>query len=460
MMAVKRPPSMARRRPRRGPRRRCRRGRRYLVACSARATTVGAADGGGRHGRPRRRGSARDGCGDGVTPRPGAYARRRTPVTVGPTRDMSGRCRGRGGVTPPRVGSALWSARSAERGRRPGPGSARPAVTPCRRRRRRAAGRHRAVRRPRRLHHPVRDARPRAGQEPGRPLLRAAGRRHHRVRRPGRQDRRRRHRRPVRRPGRPRGRRRAGRPGRPAHAGDAGAIAGAAPTVGADDPDAHRRQHRRGAGRRPAGRRRLHGHGRRGEHRQPAADRGPARRGAGRADHPRGHPRTSSRYEHRGLLTARGREEPVEAWSAVERPAAARATGPRRVDAPLVGRDAELGLLAPAVDAVAQPPAGPSLVLVVGDAGVGKTRLADEVGRRWPRASTTPVVLEGRCVPYGEANVWWPRRRGAAPGAASIEPTTTPTRSAPRCGPGSAAAPRRRRRRRRGRPASPTGCCT
>ncbi|MEJ7585034.1 MAG: tetratricopeptide repeat protein, partial [Acidimicrobiales bacterium] len=47
------------------------------------------------------------------------------------------------------------------------------------------------------------------------------------------------------------------------------------------------------------------------------------------------------------------------------------------------------------------------LVLLVGDAGVGTTRLALEVAKR---VSTEhgALAVEGRCVPYGEANVWWP----------------------------------------------------
>ena len=52
----------------------------------------------------------------------------------------------------------------------------------------------------------------------------------------------------------------------------------------------HRRQHRRGAGRRAAGGRRLHRHGRRGEHRPAAAGGRRSRRGGGRPGHLRRHP--------------------------------------------------------------------------------------------------------------------------------------------------------------------------
>ena len=46
-------------------------------------------------------------------------------------------------------------------------------------------------------------------------------------------------------------------------------------------------------------------------------------------------------------------------------------------------------------------------LLLVGDAGVGKSRLANELAT-YASITHDAVVLEGRCVPYGEANVWWP----------------------------------------------------
>src|SRR5207245_11226852 len=49
-------------------------------------------------------------------------------------------------------------------------------------------------------------------------------------------------------------------------------------------------------------------------------------------------------YEPLGALQARGREEPVEAWRAIEA-LAPPGFRPRRSKTPLIGRDAELGLL-------------------------------------------------------------------------------------------------------------------
>jgi class 3 adenylate cyclase/tetratricopeptide (TPR) repeat protein len=110
-------------------------------------------------------------------------------------------------------------------------------------------------------------------------------------------------------------------------------------------------------------------------------------------------------YRPLGAIAAKGREEPVEAWEALSTllPPGYR---PRRVQAPFVGRDRELGLLAHVIDGAAVRRRG-QLVLLLGEAGVGKTRLAQEVADR-ARRTRGAVVYEGRCVPYGEANVWWP----------------------------------------------------
>jgi class 3 adenylate cyclase/tetratricopeptide (TPR) repeat protein len=126
-------------------------------------------------------------------------------------------------------------------------------------------------------------------------------------------------------------------------------------------------------------------------------------------------------YEARGMLAARGREERVEAWSAVEAllPPGYR---PRRRTVPLVGRDTELALLRNAIDSSITNSRS-LLVLIVGDAGLGKTRLAAELAD-WAVVEHDAIALEGRCVPYGEANVWWPVAE-ALRQACFVEPTAT-----------------------------------
>ena len=110
-------------------------------------------------------------------------------------------------------------------------------------------------------------------------------------------------------------------------------------------------------------------------------------------------------YTSLGPLTVKGREEPIEVCvaEAVLLPPGAR---PNRGRAPLVGRDAELGLMGHAINtAVARR--APHLLLLIGEAGMGKTRVAEEAATA-AACDHDALVLEGRCVPYGEANVWWP----------------------------------------------------
>ncbi len=111
------------------------------------------------------------------------------------------------------------------------------------------------------------------------------------------------------------------------------------------------------------------------------------------------------RYEPVGPFAAKGKEAPVLAWAALESTSLP-GRRPRGIRAPLVGREAELAMLRAAVDAAVTHSRG-QLVLLLGEAGVGKSRLAEEL-KTLACAEHGAVVLEGRCLPYGEANVWWP----------------------------------------------------
>ena len=78
----------------------------------------------------------------------------------------------------------------------------------------------------------------------------------------------------------------------------------------------------------------------------------------------------------------------------------------RRLDAPLVGRERELGLLRRALARSGERSAL-QLVCVLGPAGIGKSRLADELVRG---AADDVVALSGRCLSYGEGITYWPLR--------------------------------------------------
>jgi predicted ATPase len=100
-------------------------------------------------------------------------------------------------------------------------------------------------------------------------------------------------------------------------------------------------------------------------------------------------------------LTLKGKAAPVAAY---------RLVGLRTVEAAptvqqqLVGRRHELDELLALLDEVAAS-STPQTMLVLGEAGVGKTRLLDEfVGA----AAAEALVLRGRCLSYGEGITFWP----------------------------------------------------
>jgi class 3 adenylate cyclase/tetratricopeptide (TPR) repeat protein len=123
-------------------------------------------------------------------------------------------------------------------------------------------------------------------------------------------------------------------------------------------------------------------------------------------------------YRSVSPIAAKGREAPVPAWVAE----GARLPPGHRADrrrAPLVGRDDEVALLSHTLN-VAIERRRAALLLVVGEAGLGKSRLAEEVAET-ARDCHDALVLPGRCVPYGEANVWWPIAN-AVQAACDVEP--------------------------------------
>lgn len=113
------------------------------------------------------------------------------------------------------------------------------------------------------------------------------------------------------------------------------------------------------------------------------------------------------RYGDQTSLLPRGREQSVSTWLALDT-----ITAPgvrlRRTDLHLVGRVAELELLGSAVTMALGEDVG-VVVNVVGESGVGKTRIVGELlAQVDERGGGAAVVLQGSCQPYGETNVWWP----------------------------------------------------
>lgn len=110
-------------------------------------------------------------------------------------------------------------------------------------------------------------------------------------------------------------------------------------------------------------------------------------------------------YTDRPPVDARNREEPVEAWVA-EIASDLPGRRPRRTRVALVGRDEELRAITAALG-LTLTRNRTVLVVVIGDGGVGKGRLVEEAADL-AEAQHAALVLEGRCVPYGEMNPWFP----------------------------------------------------
>jgi class 3 adenylate cyclase/tetratricopeptide (TPR) repeat protein len=104
-------------------------------------------------------------------------------------------------------------------------------------------------------------------------------------------------------------------------------------------------------------------------------------------------------------LQLKGKSQPVVAWRllGVVRGAPAFA---RRLDAPMVGRERELGRLRAAFDEAAQLRECRA-IQVIGSAGIGKSRIVSEL---LAGVKEEASVLNGRCLPYGEGITYWPLR--------------------------------------------------
>jgi tetratricopeptide (TPR) repeat protein len=114
--------------------------------------------------------------------------------------------------------------------------------------------------------------------------------------------------------------------------------------------------------------------------------------------------RTALLTEEVAPVEAKGKTEPVVAWRLVgvidDAPAFT-----RMLDAPFVGRGHELEQLLAAFDRAVTSSCA-QRVTVLGDPGIGKSRIARELVQRLEGRAR---VVVGRCVAYGEGITYWPR---------------------------------------------------
>lgn len=103
-------------------------------------------------------------------------------------------------------------------------------------------------------------------------------------------------------------------------------------------------------------------------------------------------------------LTLKGKAEPVPAYRLVN--VAQRPTERAAPTTPFVGREDELTRLETTLVEVSATRSC-ELLTVIGDAGVGKSRLVQEFAGRAARRDQSQV-LRGRCLPYGDGVTFWP----------------------------------------------------
>jgi ABC-type oligopeptide transport system substrate-binding subunit/class 3 adenylate cyclase len=107
-----------------------------------------------------------------------------------------------------------------------------------------------------------------------------------------------------------------------------------------------------------------------------------------------------------GEITVKGKAEPVNAFEVLQRkmvPESAR--GFKELISPLVGRSCELGAFNEALEALLNGHG--QIVSVIGEAGIGKSRLAQEAHREDSARIAQAHWIEGRALSYGQTLSFW-----------------------------------------------------
>ena len=103
-------------------------------------------------------------------------------------------------------------------------------------------------------------------------------------------------------------------------------------------------------------------------------------------------------------LELKGKQERVAAYRLLS--ASGSEGNVRRHDSPIVGREDELNAIDQALHEVSETGSA-RLITLIGDAGIGKSRLARELVAR---AGASVRVVRGRCLAYGDGIAFWPLR--------------------------------------------------
>jgi predicted ATPase/class 3 adenylate cyclase len=111
-------------------------------------------------------------------------------------------------------------------------------------------------------------------------------------------------------------------------------------------------------------------------------------------------------FEELEPLALKGKSEPVAAWEAVRLMVSGTGTRGARAAVPLIGREDESALLLSLFDRVVSE-RRPYLVTVIGQAGVGKSRLLRELATQIADREANAAFRVGHCPAYGAGLAYW-----------------------------------------------------
>ena len=112
-------------------------------------------------------------------------------------------------------------------------------------------------------------------------------------------------------------------------------------------------------------------------------------------------------YEELETVALKGKSAPVRAWWAKSTRARTGARGAGDFSTPLIGRERELATLTRLLDEAVGASTS-RFLLLVGEPGIGKTRLVAEFANRLDERPQLVTWRQGRCLPYGEGVAFWP----------------------------------------------------